>query len=117
MNSYFKPLVSELNEFWLGKEISVCGEASCYRTTILKVCCDLLAARKVCGFPSYIAAYGCSKCLFWSRSTVGSSPNVVKKVPCRVSTRDLKLISDFVDFLQALVRLDACIRHCVGVCT
>ena len=72
MNSYLKPFVSELKEFWHGKEISVNGKASCYRTAILNVCCDLPAGRKVCGFLSYTAAYGCSKCLKKFSGSVGS---------------------------------------------
>ena len=64
INPYLEPLVNELQELWKGvlmkssKELSVivCGALLC-------IGCDVLAAKKTCGFLSCNAVYGCSKCL------------------------------------------------------
>ena len=59
------PLVQELLKFWEGVNINIV--ASCksvkVRCALLCVACDIPASRKVCGFLSHSANYGCSKCL------------------------------------------------------
>ena len=61
INSFLKPLVDELQDFWAGVKLTVCTESSknregCY---ILYVTCDMPAGRKTCGFLSHTATLGC----------------------------------------------------------
>ena len=74
INSFLEPLVTELLEFWSGKELCVYGTGTKQkvRCALLCVSCDLPAGRKVCGFVSYNARYGCSKCLKSFSGGVGS---------------------------------------------
>ncbi len=64
MNGFLKPLVDELCDFWIGKELNVCGSESAkvVRCALLCASCDLPAGRKLCGFLSYNAHQGCSRC-------------------------------------------------------
>ena len=71
LNKYLEPFVNELMTFWCGKEITVNGVTKCYKMALMNVACDLPAGRKVCGFLSYSAAYGCSKCLKKFTGSVG----------------------------------------------
>ena len=74
INSYIKPLVDELLRFWNGINLSIhsiSGKKS-VRCALLCVACDLPAGRKLCGFPSFTARYGCSRCLKKFRGSVGS---------------------------------------------
>ena len=65
LNSYSSPLVSELVKLWNGVEFQISGESSktVFKCALLGVACDLPAARKFCGFLSYAANLGCSRCL------------------------------------------------------
>lgn len=65
INSYITPLVEELKVFWHGKEMNVCGFSSkqVVKCALLCAACDLPAGRKLCGFLSYNARFGCTKCL------------------------------------------------------
>jgi len=65
VNSFLRPLVEELKEFWTGIDID------CKYHPLGKVfvraaltCCvsDIPATRKLCGFVGHSAALGCSKC-------------------------------------------------------
>ena len=65
INSFLRPLVEELKEFWIGIDIN------CKYHPLGKVfvraaltCCvsDIPATRKLCGFVGHSAALGCSKC-------------------------------------------------------
>ena len=60
LNGFIKPLVDELANFWIGKEVMVNG----FESAKLVRCatCDLPAGRKLCGFLSYNAHQGCSRC-------------------------------------------------------
>ena len=65
LNSYIKPMVDELLELWHGVWMK---SASCFgyifvRCALTCVTADLLALRNVCGFVSYTASMGCSKCM------------------------------------------------------
>ena len=64
INSYLLPLVTELNELWEGVQLKHAGSdiPAKFRCTLLGVACDLPAARKCCGFLSYSANLGCSRC-------------------------------------------------------
>lgn len=64
INHYLSPLVADLLDLWKGVELSVPGKTSktLFKCALLGVACDLPAARKVCGFLSYSANLGCSKC-------------------------------------------------------
>ena len=66
VNSFISPLVDELLELWKGVQIpkqdSVLGNFT-IRAALCYVCCDLPATRKLCGFYSFKALKGCSKCL------------------------------------------------------
>ena len=50
-------------EFWSGKHLNIYGSSTkrLVGHALLAVCCDLPAGRKVCGFLSYNARYGCSR--------------------------------------------------------
>ena len=74
MNSYLSPLVTELNQLFQG----VNSSSGCIivRALLSCVASDLPATCKVCGFLSYNAKKGCSKCLkeFPTR-TFGEKPD------------------------------------------
>ncbi len=63
VNSYITPLVSELLELWDGVQMPI-GEtqSQLIRCAVACVGCDLPAGRKLCGFLSYSANLGCSRC-------------------------------------------------------
>ena len=67
INSFLKPLVDELQEFWTGISLTVCDgsqkKSETVKTALLCVACDIPAGRKVCGFLGHSANLGCSKCL------------------------------------------------------
>ena len=63
LNSFIKPLVDDL-KLWNGIQFSV-ASLSCVkkiRCALICVACDLPAGRKICGFLSYSARLGCSRC-------------------------------------------------------
>ena len=64
VNSYLSPLVSDLLELWRGVQLRQPGTAitALFRCALLGVTCDLPAARKTCGFLSYSANLGCTRC-------------------------------------------------------
>ncbi len=63
INSYITPLVSELLELWDGVQMPVKeGQSEIVRCALMCVGCDLPAGRKVCGFLSFSANLGCSRC-------------------------------------------------------
>ena len=64
INSYLLPLVTELNGLWVGVQMKYAGSDSTvtFGCALLGVACDLPAARKCCGFLSYSANLGCSRC-------------------------------------------------------
>ena len=74
VNSFLEPLVEELTEFFDGKELRVHGVHSTakVRCALLCAACDLPAGRKLCGFLSYTATYGCSRCLVQFPGEVGN---------------------------------------------
>jgi len=67
INSFLFPLVDDLKTLYQG--ISFKNTSSCLsitttiRAVVLCLTCDLPATRKACGFSSYNALHGCSKCL------------------------------------------------------
>ena len=64
INSYLKPLVDELKEFWSGVNVMLpSGNNVTVRVCLICVTCDVPAIRKVCGFVGHKARLGCSKCL------------------------------------------------------
>ena len=70
MNQYLSHLVEELKEFWHGVEIplSTSLTGSVVKLALTGMSCDLPAVRKVCGFSSFSAILGCSKCLYKFKS-------------------------------------------------
>lgn len=62
MNSYLTPHVSELLSLWKGVRFSTPSGYRTVRCALLCVAADLPAARKSCGFLSYAANLGCSRC-------------------------------------------------------
>ena len=74
MNSYINPLVEELKTLWHGKEMTINGFASkqVVQCALLSAACDLPAGRKLCGFISFNAHYGCTKCWKKFAGEVGS---------------------------------------------
>ena len=64
INSFLKPLIEELLVAWKGmliKTTSLFGVVP-IRCALTCITCDLPATRKVCGFSSFSAVLGCSKC-------------------------------------------------------
>ena len=63
INSFTKPLVDELLEFWNGIPIRMQnGSTETVRAALLCVACDMPAGRKCCGFLAHNATMGCNKC-------------------------------------------------------
>ena len=73
INSYLNPLVHDLKQFWDGIELNVhsVGKKK-IRCALVCVACDLPAGWKVCGFLSYNARLGCSRCWKQFAGSVGS---------------------------------------------
>lgn len=72
MNTYLSPIVSDLLRLWKGVKLKLPekgGEAT-FRCALIGVACDLPAARKCCGFLSYTANLGCSRCYQGRRITM-----------------------------------------------
>ena len=65
-------LIAELNEFWCGVKLCVSSIEQNVKCALLCRSCYLPAGRKVCGFLSYNARLGCSKCLKEFSGPVGS---------------------------------------------
>jgi len=67
INSFLKPLVDELQDFWAGVPLTVCNgnekTTELVKSAVLCVTCDIPAGRKVCGILGHSANLGCSKCL------------------------------------------------------
>ena len=63
INTYLAPLVSDLLRLWHGVEFSTYNAGTCViRCALLNIACDLPAGRKACGFLSFSANLGCSRC-------------------------------------------------------
>ena len=63
INTYLSPLVSDLLTLWRGHTFKTCSNNTVLvRCALLCVACDLPAGRKVCGFLSYNANLGCTRC-------------------------------------------------------
>lgn len=69
INTFLQPLIDELLLFWNGSGVSMkiavpsgSNIEKKVKCALLCVSCDLPAIRKTCGFLSYSAALGCSKC-------------------------------------------------------
>ena len=63
INTYLSPLVSELLTLWRGHTFKTPdNNPVLVRCALLCVACDLPAGRKVCGFLSYNANLGCTRC-------------------------------------------------------
>jgi len=65
INSFLTPLVMELNECWQHgfSLISHKNTPLCVKAALSCITCDIPATRKVCGFLSHNAIFGCNKCL------------------------------------------------------
>lgn len=63
LNTILAPLVSELLDLWKGVKLKLPnGNVETFKCALLGVSCDLPAGRKVTGFLSYNANYGCPRC-------------------------------------------------------
>ena len=66
LNSFLRPLVEELKEFWNPGARLYTAESPKFRLkfriAFMCVACDIPAARKCCGFKGHTANYGCSRC-------------------------------------------------------
>uniref|UniRef100_A0A7M5X7A9 Transposase domain-containing protein n=2 Tax=Clytia hemisphaerica TaxID=252671 RepID=A0A7M5X7A9_9CNID len=62
VNSYVKPLVDDLLTLWQGDMFEEKESRAMYKFALCCVSSDLPATRKLCGFVSYNAKQGCSKC-------------------------------------------------------
>ena len=69
-----KPLVDKFLGFLYGVKLTVAGSSTKEKVccTLLSVASDLLAGRKLCGFLSYSAKLGCSRCLNKFTGSVGA---------------------------------------------
>ena len=73
INSFIDPLVADLCQFWNGVELTVKGSGKKkIRCAVLLVSCDIPAGRKLCGFLSYSARLGCSRCYKSFPGSVGN---------------------------------------------
>ena len=64
INSFLKPLVTDLLKMWDGVYLRTCSNIqTLVRAALICVGCDIPAARKTCGFLGHRATMGCSKCL------------------------------------------------------
>lgn len=103
INSYISPLVDELLKFWNGINLnihSISGKKS-VRCALLCVACDLPAGRKICGFPSFCAHYGCSRCFKRFPGGIGSmdySGFEREKWPSRSGTNHCQVASTLTNF-------------------
>ena len=69
VNSFLRPLVSELLDFFEGVPMSVYDESETHIIRcLLCVACDIPASRKVCGFLGHMANLGCSNAREFSGS-------------------------------------------------
>lgn len=66
LNTFMKPLVAELKEFWCPGVKLFTAESPRFKLTfklaLMCVACDVPAARKICGFMGHSANKGCSRC-------------------------------------------------------
>ena len=63
INTYLTPLVSELLLLWEGVSLRTYNaDGQYFRCALLCVGCDQPARRKTCGFLSYTANLGCTRC-------------------------------------------------------
>ena len=62
INTYLTPLVTDLLSLWKGLPFKTPTSTVEIRCALLCVACDLPAGRKVCGFLSFVADLGCSRC-------------------------------------------------------
>ena len=79
INTYLAPIVKDLQHLYAGVTVSnpnsYCG-TTLFRAILSCVSCDLPATRKVCGFYSFCALRGCSKCLKeFVTTSFGSKPD------------------------------------------
>ena len=63
INTYLKPLVSDLQNLWVGVTMVIQGRALKVRAAVSCLACDVPAARKVGGFVSFNGRFGCNKCM------------------------------------------------------
>ena len=64
--------MNELQNFWKGIDLECGGVVKTIRCALICVACDLPTGRKACGFLSYNAKFGCTKCKKDFQGTVGS---------------------------------------------
>lgn len=79
INQYLRPLVCELLQFWTGVKLQIYSSTGIIekvvKCALLCVSCDLPAGRKACGFLSYTARLGCSRCMKEFPGSVGDKRN------------------------------------------
>lgn len=67
LNSFMKPMVAELKQFWSPGVRLFTAESPKFKLqfklALMCTACDIPAARKVCGFMGHNANRGCSRCL------------------------------------------------------
>lgn len=63
INTYLKPMVDELLELWHGTQIRTEESVLGFRTIRVALACISSDIPKLCGFYTFKAKYGCSKCL------------------------------------------------------
>ena len=94
MNQYLSHLVEELKEFWHGVEIPLPNSLTgsiLVKLALTGMSCDLPAVRKVCGFTSYSAILGCSKCLHkFKSSSFGQKLDMIGKIGLHVHCLNIK---------------------------
>lgn len=74
MNSYLTPLVLDLKEGWntCFHLVTHFGNVITVKVALACVTCDIPASRKVCGFLSHNATFGCNKCMKKFNTSFGS---------------------------------------------
>ncbi len=108
LNGFLAPLVSELDELWKGLLFNVAGstkKTTTVRCALLCATCDLPAGRKLCGFLSYNAHQGCSRCMKSFTSGYGGFDREKWKKRSRASHVDAVLKIDQCATKKAVVEI------------
>ena len=76
LNSFLKPIVDELKEFWQpGVRLNTFESPKyklLFKVALMCVACDIPAARKCCGFKGHSANHGCSRCKKFFPGAIGA---------------------------------------------
>ena len=105
LNTFLKPLVDELVEFWnQGVRFYIAESPKfklLFKMALMCVACDIPAARKCCGFKGHNANLGCSRCAKFFPSGFGTKD-------CSGFLRELWPARQLRDHVETCRKLKAC---------